>query len=92
MNLSICLNQKFLAVYYSRDMPIDASDRLRRLQEITQFGGYVNTQAKANPGVNVSTCSGFYGSSNIRNFPDYATKYALEDGRQYFSTALSLIR
>ena len=73
-------------------MPIDASDRLRKLKEITQFGGYVIQKAISQPGVNVSTCSGFYGSSNIRYFPDYDTKYALEDGRQYFSTALSLIR
>jgi hypothetical protein len=66
-------------------MPLDASDRLRKLKEITQFCGYVNTQAKSQPGVNVSTCSGFNSSSNIRKYSDFATKYALQEGLEYYS-------
>jgi hypothetical protein len=67
-------------------MPLDASDRTRRIQEITIFQGYVKTKQTTQPGVNVSTCTGFYGTSTINNFTSYAKKYAVQEGLTYFST------
>jgi len=67
-------------------MPLDASDRIRRIQEITIFQGYAKAKQTTQPGVNVSTCTGFYGISTINNFPSYEYKYSVQEGLGYFST------
>lgn len=63
-------------------MPLDASDKISKVQEIALFKGY----SIANPRVNVSTCSIFYNSSNTRNFNTYEYKTQIQEGRIYFST------
>ena len=63
-------------------MPLDASDRIRKVQGTALFAGYV----KENPRVNVSSCSTFYNSSNTRVFNTYEYKTQLQEGRIYFST------
>jgi hypothetical protein len=65
-------------------MPLDASDRIRRIQEITIFHGYAVMKQKTDPGANVSTCIGFH--STVNNYTSYASKYAIQEGRGYFST------
>ena len=64
-------------------MPLDASDRLRKVQETVLFTGYV----KSNPNMNVSTCTNFY-KTNVKNFNTYTYKSQIESGRIYFSTCL----
>jgi hypothetical protein len=64
-------------------MPLDASDRLRKIQETVLFTGYV----KSKPNVNVSSCTSFY-KSTIKNFNTYGYKSQIESGRIYFSTCL----
>lgn len=66
-------------------MPLDASDRIRRIQEIAIFQGYAIAKQTTQPGVNVSTCVTFH-TSTINNFITYETKYAIQEGRGYFST------
>ena len=65
-------------------MPLDASDRIRKIQELALFSGYVAT----NPRVNVSTCSTFYKSTTSRTFNTYEYKTQIEGGRIYFSTCV----
>jgi len=67
-------------------MPLDASDRIRKIQEIALVQGFIQQKAVTQPGVNVSTCTGFYGTSTIRTFPDYALRQQIENGLQYYST------
>jgi hypothetical protein len=66
-------------------MPLDASDRIRRIQEIAVFQGYAIAKQRSQPGVNVSSCATFH-TSTINNFITYETKYAIQEGRVYFST------
>lgn len=66
-------------------MPLDASDRIRKLQEITLFTGYAIQQQTQQPGVNVSSCTTFY-QSTIKQFETYEYKQKIEQGRVYFST------
>ena len=67
-------------------MSLDASDRIRKIQEITLFQGYAIKQQTLQPGVNVSTCSGFYNSTTKRVYTDYAYKASIQTGLTYFST------
>jgi hypothetical protein len=67
-------------------MPLDASDKIRKIQEIAQVQGFIQQKIVTQPGVNVSTCSGFYSASTIRTFRDYALRQQVEDGLQYYST------
>ena len=67
-------------------MPIDASDLIIKRQYTVLFKGYAIAKQTTQPGVNVSTCIGFSSSSNINNFPSYNYKYAIQEGRIYFST------
>jgi len=67
-------------------MPLDASDRLRKIQEIALFQGYTIKQQTLQPGVNVSTCSGFYNTTTKHVYTDYAYKASIEEGLSYFST------
>jgi hypothetical protein len=66
-------------------MPLDASDRIRRIQEIAIFQGYVVMKQGSQPGVNVSTCATFH-TSTINNYKSYERKYAVQEGLGYFST------
>ena len=66
-------------------MPLDASDRLRRLQETTIFQGYAIAKQTTQPGVNVSSCATFY-SSTIQNYEDFQIRTQVLEGRIYFST------
>jgi len=66
-------------------MPLDASDKIRKIQEIKVTQGYIIAKQTTQPGVNVSTCTGFYAYSTIRNFTDYSLRQQTEDGIQYFS-------
>ena len=70
-------------------MPLDASDKIRSIQQLTIFSGYVATQASLNPKLNVSTCTGFYGSTTIHKYDSYAKKIDIEQGRIYFSDCQS---
>jgi hypothetical protein len=67
-------------------MPLDASDKIRKIQEIKVTQGYAIGKQTTQPGVNVSTCAGFYAYSTIRNFTEYSLRQKTEDGLQYFST------
>jgi len=67
-------------------MPLDASDKIRKIQEIKVTQGYIIAKQTTQPDVNVSTCTGFYAYSTIRNFTDYSLRQQTEDGIQYFST------
>jgi hypothetical protein len=67
-------------------MPLDASDRIRKIQEIALFQGYAVQQNTLQPDVNVSTCATFYGSTIIHKYTDYQYKAQIEGGRKYFST------
>ena len=67
-------------------MPLDASDRIRKIQEIAIFKGYAIMKQTSQPGVNVSTCTGFHSASTINNFKSYYTMYNVEEGLKYFST------
>ena len=64
-------------------MPLDASDKIRKIQETVLFTGYV----KNNPSVNVSSCTTFYKSAT-RSFNNYTYKSQIEEGRIYFSTCV----
>lgn len=69
-------------------MPLDASDRLRRVQDLTIFGGYIDTKKFTNPTADVSTivCNNQRISTVANVYSDYAFKAAIEKGRIYFST------
>lgn len=67
-------------------MPFDESDRIRKIQQLTLFNGYVRTQTTLRPTLNVSTCAGFYGSTTIHKYDSYTTKVDLEQGLKYYST------
>jgi len=67
-------------------MPLDASDRIRKIQQLSIFNGYVITKATQQPTVNVSTCTGFYGSTTIRSYDSYTTKTDIEQGLKHYST------
>ena len=66
-------------------MPVDASDRIRKTQEIAIFKGYAIQKQTTQPGVNVSSCIGFQ-TSTIHKFDTYAYANQVEQGRVYFST------
>ena len=70
-------------------MPLDASDRIRKLQELTIFGGYVATKKATNPTADVSTIAYKYQNiSTVANvYSDYAFKAAIEKGKIHFSTS-----
>lgn len=64
---------------------MDASDRVRRMQETVLFTGYAIQKQTTQPGVNVSSCSGFQ-NSTIQNFQTYEYATQIVQGRAYFST------
>ncbi len=64
---------------------MDASDRVRRMQETVLFTGYAIQKQRTQPGVNVSSCSGFQ-NSTIQNFQTYEYATQIAEGRVYFST------
>jgi hypothetical protein len=66
-------------------MPLDASDRIRKTQQIAIFQGYVIGQQSLQPGVNVSSCIGFQ-TSTIHKFDTYNYANQVEQGRGYFVT------
>jgi len=65
-------------------MPLDAGDRIRRIQETMLYTGYYIK----NPTTNFSTCSIAYNSSNNRAFNTYEYKSQIQSGRIYFSTCI----
>ena len=68
-------------------MPLlDASDKIRRIQQTALFEGYAIGKQTTQPGVNVSTCDTFYSQSTIRKYNDYTYKNQIQDGLVYFST------
>jgi hypothetical protein len=67
-------------------MPLDASDKIRKIQEIAVVQGFIQQKAVTQPGVNVSTCTGFYSQSTIRTYTDYSIRQQVENGLQYYST------
>lgn len=64
---------------------MDASDRVRRMQETVLFTGYAIQKQTTQPGVNVSSCSGFQ-NSTIQNFQTYEYATQIVEGRALFST------
>ena len=67
-------------------MPLDASDKIRRIQQTALFQGYAIGKQTSQPGVNVSTCDTFYSQSTIRKYDDFTYKYQIKEGLPYFST------
>jgi hypothetical protein len=68
-------------------MPLlDASDKIRRIQQTALFEGYAIGKQTSQPGVNVSTCTTFYSQSTIRKYNDYTYKNQIQEGLIYFST------
>jgi len=67
-------------------MPLDASDRIRRIQEIKVFQGFAIDKQTTQPGVNVSSCAGFYSTNTLHKFGDYSYRQQVTEGRVYFST------
>jgi len=67
-------------------MPLDASDKIRRIQEIALFQGYAIANKTIQPTANVSTCTGFYNQSTLHKFVDYNYKYSIQEGLPLFST------
>ena len=65
---------------------MDASDRIRRIQELTIFSGYATAQQTLQPGKDVVNCIGFYRSTTTHTYTDYTNKAQIEQGRKYFST------
>ena len=72
-------------------MPVDASDRIRRLQATTNFTGWAIKQQTLQPGVNVSSCTTFY-TSTIQKFDTYEYANQIEQGRIYFNTCQGIQR
>lgn len=72
-------------------MPVDASDRIRRIQATTNFTGWAIKQQTLQPGVNVSTCTTFQ-NSTIQKFVTYEYANQIEQGRIYFSTCQGISR
>ena len=70
-------------------MPLDQSDRIRKLQEITVFQGWAIQQQKLQPNQDVSSCQGFV-SSTVHTFNTYEYAQQVIQGRPYFSTCQSL--
>jgi hypothetical protein len=70
-------------------MPLDASDRIRTIQQLALFNGYVTRQTTLNPRLNVSTCAGYYGSTTVHTYNSYETKTYLEQGLQYYSSCIT---
>ena len=66
-------------------MPLDASDRTRRVQQTTIFQGFAIQHQTTQPGVNVSTCATFY-TSTLFKYPSFEYGNQVEEGRVYFST------
>jgi hypothetical protein len=67
-------------------MPLDQSDRIRKLQEIKIFQGWAIQKQVTQPGVNVSSCTGFNSVSTIKQFSTYGYGQQVVAGRPYFST------
>ena len=65
-------------------MPLDASDNIRKMQELAIFQGYISSKEKYQFGVNVSSCATFY-SSTINTFSDYELRQQTINGRKYFA-------
>jgi len=67
-------------------MPLDASDRIRKMQELTIFSAYATAQQTLQPGKDVVNIIGFYRSTTTHTYTDYTNKAQIEQGRKYFST------
>jgi hypothetical protein len=67
-------------------MGLEESDRVRRIEDITIFKGWAIQQQVLQPGVNVSTCTGFYSPSTILKFNTYNYANKVTTGRGYFIT------
>ena len=65
-------------------MPLDASDRIRRIQQTVLYTGYYIK----NPSTNFSTCSVSQMSLNNRAFNTYDYKSQIQGGRIHFSTCI----
>lgn len=69
-------------------MPLEQSDRIRRLQEKTIFGGWAVQQQTQQPGVNVSSCQSFY-QSTIHKFDTFEYGQQVTSGRPLFNACTS---
>ena len=65
-------------------MPLDQSDRIRRLNQTTVFQGWAIQQQTLQPGINISTCIGFYSPSTIHNFVTYNYGNEIYAGQKTF--------
>lgn len=65
-------------------MPLDQSDRIRRIQQTTIFTGWAIQQQTQQPGQNISTCVGFYSPSTIHKFATYEYDNQVTEGQKYF--------
>jgi hypothetical protein len=70
-------------------MPLDQSDRIRRLQEIKTFQGWAVQQNTIQPNVNISSCVVYNSSETIKQFNTYQYGQLVEAGRPLFSTCQS---
>ena len=73
---------------YIIEMPLEQSDRIRRIQEKTIFGGWAVQQQVEQPGVNVSTCTTFY-QSTIHKFNTFEYAQQVTSGRPLFNACTS---
>jgi hypothetical protein len=71
-------------------MPLDQSDRIRKLQEIKIFQGWAVQQQVQQPNQDVSSCQGFVSSTTLHKFNTYEYANQVVQGRPYFSTCQSL--
>lgn len=65
-------------------MPLDQSDRIRRINQTKIFQGWAIQQQIQQPGVNVSTCTGFYSPSTIHKFVTYNYGNEIYAGQKTF--------
>jgi hypothetical protein len=72
------------------EMPLDQSDRIRKLQEITIFQGWAIQQQTLQPNKDVSSCQGFISSTTLRKFNTYEYANQVIEGRPFFSTCQTL--
>ena len=70
-------------------MPLDESDRIRKMQEIKTFQGWAAQQNTIQPTVNISSCVVFNSSQTLKNFNTYQYTQLVEAGRPLFSTCQS---
>lgn len=66
---------------------MDASDKIRKLQNFAVYNGFAVAQATIQPTTNFSTLCGF--DTAIHKYTDYAQKVQVYEGLKLYSTCVS---